>query len=110
MLENVAKKDYELRTVYLRMEERLSSSECDEARCKQRGWLEIDVLLGSWAVDNIPRMTSSEMDDYDVLLEEETIDIFNYINKKVELPPHLKGLGVVAKLQEYSHAKTIRSI
>jgi succinate dehydrogenase assembly factor 2 len=114
VLENVAKKDYELRTAYLRMEERLSSSDRDESRrkrmiyrSKQRGWLEVDLLLGSWAVDNIPKMTSSELDEYDVLLEEETIDIFNYINKKVELPPHLKGLGVMAKLQEHSYAKTI---
>ena len=61
-------------------------------RSKQRGWLEADIIMGSWAVENVPKLSSSDLDDYELLLKEETIDIFNFITEKDEIPDRLKGM------------------
>ena len=71
-------------------------------RSKQRGWLEADLLMGSWAQKYVPALSNDELDEYEVLLKEETIDIYNYISAKDPLPPHLQGLGVMDKLQKYA--------
>ena len=71
-------------------------------RSKQRGWLEADLLMGSWASMNVPTLTEKELDEYELLLKEETIDIYNYISAKDPLPPHLQNLGVMDKLQSYA--------
>jgi succinate dehydrogenase flavin-adding protein (antitoxin of CptAB toxin-antitoxin module) len=78
-------------------------------RSKQRGWLEADLLMGSWAVENVPKLSEAELDEYDILLKEETIDIYNYISGKDALPPHLAELGVMKKIQGYAMERTMAS-
>lgn len=71
-------------------------------RSKQRGWLEADILMGSWAVENVPNLTTAQLDEYETILNEETIDIFNYITGKDPLPTRLQGLGLMKDLQDYA--------
>jgi succinate dehydrogenase assembly factor 2 len=71
-------------------------------RSKQRGWLEADILMGSWAVQNVPNLTTLQLDEYETILNEETIDIFNYITGKDELPPRLQNLALMKDLQAYA--------
>lgn len=71
-------------------------------RSKQRGWLEVDLLLGSWAAQHVPRLTTAELDEYETLLNQETIDIFQIVNGQKEAPPELVGSQVLARLQEYA--------
>lgn len=78
-------------------------------RSKQRGWLEADLLMGSWAVENVPKLSEAELDEYDIILKEETIDIYNYISGKDELPPHLADLSVMRKMQGYAMERTMAS-
>ncbi|CAI5732911.1 unnamed protein product [Peronospora destructor] len=52
-------------------------------RSKQRGWLEVDLLLGRWARQNVLQLSSHELQQYEAILNEETIDIFNYISGKM---------------------------
>ena len=52
-------------------------------RSKQRGWLEADILLGSWAVLHVPSLSIKELDEYEIILNEETIDVFNYVTGKL---------------------------
>ncbi|CEG38244.1 membrane-spanning 4-domains subfamily a member 14 isoform x3 [Plasmopara halstedii] len=49
-------------------------------RSKQRGWLEVDLLLGRWASENVMQLSSDQLQQYEDILNEETIDIFNYIS------------------------------
>ena len=109
-------RDEALRKRQLIFEVSVPSSDFDEVRrkrliyrSKQRGWLEVDLLLGSWAAIHVPHLTIAEMDEYDKLLEEETIDIYNYVSGKDPLPPHLVGLSVIKKIQEYAFASKINS-
>jgi succinate dehydrogenase flavin-adding protein (antitoxin of CptAB toxin-antitoxin module) len=47
--------------------------------------------MGAWAVEFVPTLSEKDLDDYEILLKVETIDIYNYISGKDELPDHLKG-------------------
>ena len=41
-------------------------------RCKQRGWVEIDLLMGNWAAENIPKMSEEELLDLEVIIAQVT--------------------------------------
>ena len=53
--------------------------------------LEVDLLLGSWAEKNIMKLSSEELDQYEALLNQETIDIFNYVTGKENAPQVIVG-------------------
>mmetsp|Transcript_16357 Transcript_16357/g.35858 ORF Transcript_16357/g.35858 Transcript_16357/m.35858 type:complete len:196 (+) Transcript_16357:82-669(+) len=72
-------------------------------RSKQRGWLEVDLLLGTWANDNVPSLTESELDEYETFVNQETIDIYNIITLRVvDLPEQLKDNTVVQRIQAWA--------
>jgi succinate dehydrogenase flavin-adding protein (antitoxin of CptAB toxin-antitoxin module) len=107
-LSNIARLDDSLRNHHM------ATVESDEARrkrmiyrSKQRGWLEADLLMGSWAVKHVPSLSLEELDEYEVLLKEETIDIYNYISGKDALPPHLQNLSVMKKIQGYAMTRNM---
>ena len=39
-------------------------------RSKQRGFLELDLLMGLWAEENIPRMDMRTMRDFSIVLDQ----------------------------------------
>ena len=41
---------------------------------KQRGWLELDLLLGGWAERHVRTLSDAELDDLALVLAEETLD------------------------------------
>lgn len=69
-------------------------------RSKQRGWLEVDLLLGTFAERHVWEMSEPDLALYEDIINEETIDIFNFITEKEEVPPHLQN-HVMAQLQEW---------
>ena len=73
-------------------------------RSKQRGWLEVDLLLGSWAAQHVPGLSPAELDEYEALLNQETIDIFQIVNGQQPPPPELAGSKVLARLQAYAES------
>eukprot|EP00607_Mallomonas_marina_P001143 CAMPEP_0182430790 /NCGR_PEP_ID=MMETSP1167-20130531/43374_1 /TAXON_ID=2988 /ORGANISM="Mallomonas Sp, Strain CCMP3275" /LENGTH=166 /DNA_ID=CAMNT_0024616271 /DNA_START=81 /DNA_END=581 /DNA_ORIENTATION=- len=114
-VKQVKNTDLKLRLQHLAFESELEPKLRDEVRrrrmiyrSKQRGWLEVDLLMGSWAAENVPLLTEEELDQYDAILEEETIDIFNYMSGQQPLPSHLAELPLMEKLRKYSYAKNIK--
>jgi len=77
-------------------------------RSKQRGWLEVDLLLGSWATDNVMQLTEEECKQYEDILNLETLDIYNMITGQMETPPHLQT-PIMGKLKSYTENKPIGS-
>lgn len=69
-------------------------------RSKQRGWLEVDLLLGSWASKNVMSLTSEELQQYEDILNKETIDIFNYISGKDTIPEDI-DTPIMKRIQAY---------
>lgn len=98
-----------MRSDYETIKPKLGDADFDEVRrkriiyrSKQRGWLEVDVLLGSWAAAHVKNLSHAEMDDYEKILSEETIDIFNFVSGKEPLPDRLQGSAIMKQLQEYA--------
>ncbi len=76
-------------------------------RSKQRGWLEVDLLLGTWASENVPNMQEGdELDQFEDFVNMETIDIYNIITLRIDVPDELKrdGNGVVERIQAWARS------
>jgi succinate dehydrogenase assembly factor 2 len=73
-------------------------------RSKQRGWLEVDLLLGTYASRFVPKMNTDELDQFEDFVNMETIDIYNIITLRLDVPEELKmgGEGVVELIQEWA--------
>lgn len=70
-----------------------SSSEQDSAqvrrilyRSKQRGWLELDLVLGLWAERHVPRMSKVQLDEFEAFLAMENPDLFKWLTGQLEPP------------------------
>lgn len=72
-------------------------------RSKQRGWLEVDLLMGTWAVDNVMALNQQELDQYENLLNLETLELYSVVSKPaVEgVPEHVKG-PVLDRIRKYA--------
>ena len=70
-------------------------------RSKQRGWLEVDIILGSWARDNIMNLSSNQLDKYKQILDLETNDIYNIILDIKPRPDNLDN-EVISMIQKYA--------
>lgn len=74
-------------------------------RAKQRGWLEVDLLLGTWASQYVQDLNANELDQFEEFVNFETIDIYNIITLRLDVPEELKtpdGSGVVERIQEWA--------
>lgn len=79
-------------------------------RSKQRGWLEVDVLLGTWACDHVPTLANEELDQFEDFVNMETIDIYNVITLRLDVPEDMKrpgGQGVVERIQEWARSSPL---
>jgi succinate dehydrogenase assembly factor 2 len=79
-------------------------------RSKQRGWLEVDLLLGTWASTYVPTLSSDELDQFEDFVNMETIDIYNIITLRLDVPDHMKregGVGVVEKIQDWARSSPL---
>ena len=54
-------------------------------RSKQRGWLEVDLLMGKWAAEHVPDLDSAGLTMYEAILNCETLDIYNLLIGRLEL-------------------------
>lgn len=62
-------------------------------RSKQRGWLEVDLLLGTWASENVPILSVKELDDFENFVNLETIDIYNVLTLRADVPEDMRSSG-----------------
>lgn len=79
-------------------------------RAKQRGWLEVDLLLGTWASQNVPTLNKEELDQFEDFCNMETIDIYNVITLRLDVPEEMKqpdGQSVAEKIQEWARSSPL---
>ena len=60
-------------------------------RSKQRGWLEVDLLMGAFADAHLAGMGEDELRAYERLLNRETLDVYNMVTGKEAAPEELRG-------------------
>ena len=71
-------------------------------RSRQRGWLEVDLLLGTWAAKNLPGLTAGELDAYEAILNQETTDLYNLLLSKPEVAELGASLGpMMTRIQTF---------
>mmetsp|Transcript_15319 Transcript_15319/g.25282 ORF Transcript_15319/g.25282 Transcript_15319/m.25282 type:complete len:143 (-) Transcript_15319:186-614(-) len=70
-------------------------------RSTQRGWLELDLLLGSWARKNINALNEQQLREFDAILLQENPDLYKWITQAVPIPEHLRSFEVMTMLLDY---------
>ena len=53
--------------------------------------LEVDLILGSWANINVPTLSAEELEQFEEILKLETVDVYNMITGKQEVPEVSRG-------------------
>lgn len=79
-------------------------------RSKQRGWLEVDILLGSWASENVPILSEQDLDHFENFVNSETIDIYDIVTLRKGIPDEFKtstGDGVVERIQQWAKSNPL---
>ncbi|KAK9851539.1 hypothetical protein WJX84_004027 [Apatococcus fuscideae] len=59
-------------------------------RAKQRGWLEMDLLVGMWAERNLPTADPPMLAAFEELLDEENPDLLKWLTGQLEPPEPLR--------------------
>lgn len=47
------------------------------------------MLLGTWAHNNVGSLSASALDEFEALVNEETIEIYNLLTLRTGIPEHL---------------------
>nr|XP_024399322.1 succinate dehydrogenase assembly factor 2, mitochondrial-like isoform X2 [Physcomitrium patens] len=68
-------------------------------RSRQRGYLELDLLLGKWAEDNINNLDENRLQELVDLLEGENPDLWNWLTGQAEVPAALAENSVFAAIK-----------
>ena len=79
-------------------------------RSKQRGWLEVDLLLGTWASQHVARLNDDELDQFESFVNMETVDIYNIVTLRSDVPEHLQTAdktGIAEKIQAWARASPL---
>lgn len=70
--------------------------------------LEVDLLLGTWADKFLHTLSNDQLIEYEVFLNSETVDLFNIVNGRMEIPAHLyppsipKEEALVEKIRDWA--------
>jgi len=63
-------------------------------RCKQRGILELDLLLGTWAAKHIDTLDVKQLDELERLADGESHNVLKWILKTEEPPEKETEVGI----------------
>jgi succinate dehydrogenase flavin-adding protein (antitoxin of CptAB toxin-antitoxin module) len=59
-------------------------------RAKQRGFLELDLLVGLWAERNVPHLSMMELAAFEEVLDIENPDLFKWLTGQEAAPEALR--------------------
>ena len=88
---------------------RLSSADLEERRrrmlyhSKQRGWLELDLIFGTFAEQYLNKLEERDVLDYERILEEENPDLFKWLSGQSPVPGQFKAMPVMDLLLKHIH-------
>ncbi|KAK9810807.1 hypothetical protein WJX73_009055 [Symbiochloris irregularis] len=68
-------------------------------RAKQRGFLELDLLVGSWAEAHVPQMDPAALQHFQEVLVQENPDMFKWLTGQAPAPPEMLHNPVFKELQ-----------
>ncbi|MCD8563170.1 MAG: succinate dehydrogenase assembly factor 2 [Alphaproteobacteria bacterium] len=73
-------------------------------RAGHRGTKEMDLLLGGFALEHVPKFDAAELEAFEGLLTENDPDLYNWISRVEEAPANIAAQPVFQKLMAYKFA------
>ena len=73
-------------------------------RARQRGLLELDVIVGSFAEKKLPTFTDKQVEEFGEILSVESPDLFKYLSGQLAPSDGLSQNGVFRALLEHVNA------
>ena len=73
-------------------------------RAGHRGTKEMDLLLGGFALEHVPKFDAAELEVFEGLLTENDPDLYNWISRVEEAPANIAAQPVFQKLMAYKFA------
>ena len=71
-------------------------------RCKQRGWLELDLILGTWAERHIPTLSDAELQQFESVVRRENPDLMKWLIERAPVPEDVDN-AILRRIVEYTH-------
>ncbi len=63
-----------------------------------RGCKETDKILGNFARENLHNLSDAEIEEFEAILKENDVDIYNWIAGKQAIPEEIKNNSIFARL------------
>ena len=60
-------------------------------RSKQRGWLEMDIMLGNWAAANLQQLEEPELAEFQAVIDMENPDLYKYLTGQEAVPDEVEN-------------------
>ena len=73
-------------------------------RSKQRGWLELDLILGTWAEQHLSTLSDSELVQYEAVVRRENPDLIKWLVERVAVPSDADN-AIMQQLITYTHGQ-----
>lgn len=73
-------------------------------RSGHRGTKEMDLLMGSFALENVPSFNEEELKIYEDLLQENDPNLYNWIIGKEDAPANIQS-DVFTRLRNHKYAQ-----
>ncbi len=77
-------------------------------RCWHRGTREADLFIGSFADRYLPEFNAEELDQFEALLCENDVDIYNWMTEREPVPPEHDN-AVTRLLRQFDVGGALRS-
>ena len=74
-------------------------------RSQQRGWLELDLVMGQWAQENLSSLNDEMLKEYSELLDEENPDLFKWFTGQLKAPERVQKNFAFSEIQKEIKAK-----
>ena len=71
-------------------------------RAKQRGFLELDILIGTWAECNLSSRSQGFWAEFSEILDEENPELFRWLTCQEQPPPRMTRNRAFVSLQAYT--------
>lgn len=78
-------------------------------RSKQRGFLELDLLVGLWAESAAPSLTDADVADLEVLLDQENPDLYKWLTAQEQPPAELLANRAFKSIQADVQSRLAKS-
>eukprot|EP00775_Hariotina_reticulata_P003787 gene3786-biopygen5487 len=70
-------------------------------RSRQRGFLELDLLVGLWAEQHVPQMDMNMLQQFSLILEQENPDLFKWLTGQQPPPQELQHNPAYVALSQH---------